>query len=964
MRLFSRSFGNLLLVILIAIFGLFGGVGQVRASTGDVLRSIFINPIPDCFYFSAGLAFDGRELLLSCTVSNTITRVSPVDGRNLGAYTVDGISAIEGIAGMSWDAQNNRLWVGSARARPHKIYTVTLDRVAHRGTATLRFTHAQAKGESWLSGVTFDSTDGTIWLGPGGQTNIYHYAQTGDFLSSFDAARFAPYGKTGLAVGSAAKLYVANDGGSQIFSVNKDGSSPALFANVPAGKRVEDLECDGNTFAPKSVIWSNYSFDNYELNAFEVPSGECPAPQTPLTPLILIPGIAGSELKSDQTFTSTIKDCGILPEFSYGVNDIVWVNTKMALISPCDDYFDILKLKADGQTPEYPQVVLSGAFLQRFYGDFIKFFTDNGHDLNKTLFIFPYDWRLDISGTASLLDQKIQSVKTETGSDRVDIIAHSMGGLVARNYIADSEKAKNVRKLFTLGTPHLGSVKSLKTLLYGDCLALEFGPFCLSINQSEVKDVIKNMISGYELVPSQEYFNFYNGQDINHPYPYKTESGTLNYTQIKNLLTSLSFNTSLFNPSETFHALDNSLPNTNDVDVTVITGSGQPTLGQIIEEKRISLLGVPYIHKDMININGDEIVPLFSASLNDAGRNKSLFNPAKVFYTNQEHGNLVASGPALNLVKNILNNDNQLPNGVSVQPYHFSGAQISVHSPVNIHVYDSLGNHTGPTSDGDFEANIPGSSYDTLDDAKFIFLPDNGNYNIKFEATDRGNFDFKIRKFENDINTFAVLYNDIPLTNSTKGETNLDTSSNEPPILQIDQDGNGIIDKTVNPTVILTGDEVYDETVPEANIHFDTQLRDIVLTGLDNVSQTNIAQTQISKNKEQVVITDKSENTLILTDTDRAHGSNSVFSITSLSYNSVPAVIDTNKLSIKYQVYKNGAVKSFSQTFEIKGVVKIQLSYDPKTNKTTVAIGKQKEIADGMRILQISTEKGSLKYSY
>src|SRR3990167_5834575 len=114
-------------------------------------------------------------------------------------------------------------------------------------------------------------------------------------------------------------------------------------------------------------------------------------------------------------------------------------------------------------------------------------------------------WRKDLSLTKDLLDQKISQIKTQTGSQKVDIVAHSMGGLVARNYIADATKAQNVRKLFTLGTPHLGAVKFLKALRDGVCLKYAIGSLCPTLASSEVKDVLQNMISGYELAPSQTY---------------------------------------------------------------------------------------------------------------------------------------------------------------------------------------------------------------------------------------------------------------------------------------------------------------------------------------------------------------------------------------------------------------------------------------------------------------------------
>ncbi|MBM2817392.1 MAG: hypothetical protein HW421_4154, partial [Ignavibacteria bacterium] len=470
----------------------------------------------------------------------------------------------------------------------------------------------------------------------------------------------------------------------------------------------------------------------------------------------------------------------------------VWLNEpKMGELGE-DDYYDILRMKIDGITSE-ANIGPSGNLVARAYQGTIDFFTSNGYTLNKDLFVFPYDWRKDISGTKDFLDEEIQQIKTQTGFSKVDIIAHSMGGLVARNYIFNITRALNIRKLFTLGTPHLGSVDSLKALRYGNCLTIrelkEF-PICIGLNSLEIKDVVQNMISGYELAPSQAYFNFYSGEDSSHPYPYKIESGVLNYIQIKNLLTSLSFNTPLFNPSEVFHVLDNSLSNTNGVDVIVIAGSGRNTLGQIIEEKN---------HKDVVNINGDGTVPLFSASLNDPGKNLSFFDSTKVFYTNQEHGELIASGSALNLVKNILEGNSQLPDGVSTQAASLPSVWwlFSKHSPVNMNIYDSENNHTGPTSDG-FEANIPGSNYTTLDDAAFIFIPNNGNYNIKFEATDNGSFDFKIRKYAGDTISQEILYEDIPLTNLTKAEAQFDTSSNTFPIIHLDKDGNGTVDEEIN----------------------------------------------------------------------------------------------------------------------------------------------------------------------
>ncbi len=81
------------------------------------------------------------------------------------------------------------------------------------------------------------------------------------------------------------------------------------------------------------------------------------------------------------------------------------------------------------------------------------------------LFTFPYNWRSDNNNTAGLLKEKIEQVKSLTGASKVDLVAHSMGGLVARSYIQGSNYQDDVDQLVFLGTPHLGAAESY--LRYG-----------------------------------------------------------------------------------------------------------------------------------------------------------------------------------------------------------------------------------------------------------------------------------------------------------------------------------------------------------------------------------------------------------------------------------------------------------------------------------------------------------------
>ena len=62
-----------------------------------------------------------------------------------------------------------------------------------------------------------------------------------------------------------------------------------------------------------------------------------------------------------------------------------------------------------------------------------------------------------LASRAKDLKPQIEGVLQETGSDKVHIIAHSMGGLDSRFIIAKLGMADRVASLTTIGTPHLGS---------------------------------------------------------------------------------------------------------------------------------------------------------------------------------------------------------------------------------------------------------------------------------------------------------------------------------------------------------------------------------------------------------------------------------------------------------------------------------------------------------------------------
>ena len=91
------------------------------------------------------------------------------------------------------------------------------------------------------------------------------------------------------------------------------------------------------------------------------------------------------------------------------------------------------------------------------YDDLIDTLKANGFEEGSDLFTFPYNWRQSNVLSAHELKNKIADIKSICSCSRVDLVAHSMGGLVTRQYIASSEYGDDVDQLIFMGTPHLGT---------------------------------------------------------------------------------------------------------------------------------------------------------------------------------------------------------------------------------------------------------------------------------------------------------------------------------------------------------------------------------------------------------------------------------------------------------------------------------------------------------------------------
>ena len=101
---------------------------------------------------------------------------------------------------------------------------------------------------------------------------------------------------------------------------------------------------------------------------------------------------------------------------------------------------------------------------------------------------FGYRPRLDYQRLAARFGEHVSRVCRQTAAPQVDIIAHSLGGLVAR-YFAQTTGAHLVRRLVTLGTPYLACANPSHELsIFGGHDAIVPPPFDRARRRTHIVD--------------------------------------------------------------------------------------------------------------------------------------------------------------------------------------------------------------------------------------------------------------------------------------------------------------------------------------------------------------------------------------------------------------------------------------------------------------------------------------------
>lgn len=217
------------------------------------------------------------------------------------------------------------------------------------------------------------------------------------------------------------------------------------------------------------------------------PTSKQRAPQR-RRPTVLIPGFAGSELWYGETR--------------------VWPNLKRLLRAKEDAI--VMEWTAQlqvGQLVREP-VILPGLARSDSFSWLIRYLRDDlGYGEAVDLLEFPYDWRADLVTTAKDLVERVEQWRASRPdpTEKVTVIAHSMGGLVARLACQEPTFQDALERMVLLGTPHSGAGVVLS-------LALEGGSLLpLGLGAKKVRRLALALPSFYQLLPEYPVAQFDDG---------------------------------------------------------------------------------------------------------------------------------------------------------------------------------------------------------------------------------------------------------------------------------------------------------------------------------------------------------------------------------------------------------------------------------------------------------------------
>ena len=510
-------------------------------------------------------------------------------------------------------------------------------------------------------------------------------------------------------------------------------------------------------------------------------------------PIIVIPGIMGSNLyvRPDQ-FDIATQEWPPLSLQIFGLGNSINID-KTLFTKPIENQNASGVKREYGSLNTYKELVDS--LCKRFP--------------YRAVYFFSYDFRQSNSETADLLNWQISKILSDYPQySKVDIVCHSMGGLVASSYVS-RHGTSELRKVVTLATPYEGAPTLLNTTLNGD--AMGFASAVVGIS----KEVKAGFPSLAQLAPSESYFNRYEF----YRYSYTKSSGflglnkkrmydTIDYSQYKTICKEIfgsnydkaqAFYNSI-NPSDSWGL--NALTDFDNSYFAV--GIDQPTVGSLFfnDGNSLNSLACEDLAYDM---HGDGTVPYDSSTMIDQLKTIKNAN-VRVREFGTTHGGMVNHGAlvgfkdkkdtdkAIQWAGDILSGSTSSIQSDSKENKQYIVIRIACPVDVSIETQDGILS-SAPKG---ISTLAPFGRLDFLgadNDIKMLCLEDWDNYSVKLNGTGTGTMDYTVRWFNAD-DTLADerTFNDVPITKDTVIQTN--TDKNADTVLSIDVNGDSIIDET------------------------------------------------------------------------------------------------------------------------------------------------------------------------
>lgn len=379
--------------------------------------------------------------------------------------------------------------------------------------------------------------------------------------------------------------------------------------------------------------------------------------------IIIIPGIMGSELFAGEPLVLVDNDAFAI---SLPTGTKLWDPPANNPIEIAEAWVKVkaLACNTDGTSKHKITVGNENYGAQSMYQ---TIYNSLNHDYGNQydVIYFPYDWRLSTYDAATQL-----KVKTNSYTE-VILVAHSMGGLVASNYLRLDGTKDKVDKLITLGTPFLGAPKLVDVYINGNILGNWPSDVYLKISGA-IPGIMPNIPSVYELLPTKSWFRItskkVHGTRIMHDVPGYEDDGELDISETYESTRSLlyyglnNFNRNLLTAAENMHdqLFIGTQHITSLVDSYYIAGYNLSTLTFIETDTTVS-----DHYTSSYEIKGDGTVPIWSANLNGLYPNK-CFYAAGIKHGTTNGDSLVDNTNIMELIKKIINEQlNTLPSGIT-----------------------------------------------------------------------------------------------------------------------------------------------------------------------------------------------------------------------------------------------------------------------------------------------------------